>query len=132
MNLAVLEDLDAVGVRTAGNSLVVAVFLDTLFRRRSEEGDCGLKFFDFRLETFVLLGALCNIDSRLVMLSAKAEFPAASLGATLLLTFFESRYTLGVFLACSPFIGTLLFNTLLGISNLVLDFECRSDEEKRY
>jgi len=61
--------------------------------------------------------ALGYVDSRLVLLSSEAKFPAGLLGSALLLAVLKGRDALGVLLAGGPLVGTLLFDALLRVFN---------------
>ena len=72
--------------------------------RNSGELGCCL------IEATVLRSALGDSRCRIVSLFIKAEGPARGAGSTLLLAVLKSRQTLGIRLASSVLVGTLLFD----------------------
>ena len=106
--VAGLKSGDALGVLLASCPFVGTLLFNALLRvgngNRSGELGCCL------IEATVLRSALGDSRCRIVSLFIKAEGPARGAGSTLLLAVLKSRQTLGIRLASSVLVGTLLFD----------------------
>jgi len=117
-----VKSSDASSIFFTSLFLIFAVLFNALLR--GFKGDSGF------LETVIGSSTLGNINSWLVMFASKADFPARLFGSTLVLAILKSRDTFGVFLACSPLVGTFLFDACLRILDSVVNPEGSGNEDK--
>jgi len=119
-----VEGSNASSIMFTGLLLILAVLFDALLGSLQDDSESGL------LEAIIGSSTLGNINSSLIVLASKANFPAALLDSALFLAILKSRGALVVFLACSPLIGALLFDAGLGVSESIFNLEGRGNQDK--